>query len=896
MNFFFDNEINVPNNRHKSPENFVMTDLQGLIRDDHLMSVVYDKGYLQKVLDEILVLFQNQTKRIDAIDVQLPLFATKEAVAGISDEIGEMEERFVKQISDVSEKFGKLEENTKKQIQAMIEHIDTSNLDILAETKRYINSEIENFAPAFKPEKNPLEEKFDNLTSDFEKLKEEFRGLPTVQQNERTTALENDVQEMKVRLSQITEQLKTYPDIESDVNNLVLQFPAVTKRMERKVNDMIDLVESGRLPNSSSAVKLGGTRSQNRSSVSPYGSGSSLPTVKNSYLAKSPQNSDSETALSSGVFDSNKALPPLITQNDQNSTATPTPAETPKIQEEEEEKKDDDADENTLSQTELVALEKINKQSPIELLQDLGEPPSSRQDDEDDDAFQVRLKNGGRVEIHETHTYKTEMQSSMRIVSDIEWLKAAIQQHHEAIRQVQQNMRTQSDNFDTLNENLIKANQSQNSKIAHMAQQIHGNVESIDANRKKVIDYVNQVQKKLLNMIHRDHSSQKPITLSASTSYETLLTDQPHETTQSRQVRKKIEALPPLPANFMKQQDEEEPKKSSARQAPPPAKEEKKQESARESPPKERHFTFTFSQFSTNDDLPFLMTKIDTRPRNGPGMKVFSHIDLFNSVPTPTRVRRPQAMPGRQQLKSKETLAGIGTDEELESPPPEDIKEKRTKVIFDDRQIRIGGRSPAPMPSQISSEDEENLYPQLQQELIEEKVGKEARKVIAGLSVSIQENVENKLAEMQKEVDKAVNLIDNKIDRTFVEKMFNKFRIMMKEINDKIDTLQVSFLDWVTRDELEMVLQRFMNILNNKSDSAGTTSKFTCLLCGRPKDHLSGMLNEAVQPLPMPASKPRTAVRTSSQVSRSMTSHKKAPQTKPSSPTKQPRNLVELLT
>ena len=864
------------------------------------MSVVYDKGYLQKVLGEILNLFQNQTKRIDAIDAQLPLFATKDKVADLSNEICEIEERLIKQINEVSDKFSNLEENTKKQIQQINEHIDTSNLDILAETKRYLNSEIENFAPAFKSDKNPLEEKFDNLMDDFEKLKEEFRNLPTVQQDERTTALEGDVKDIKAKLNQLIIQLKSYPDIENDVNNLVLQFPAVTKRMERKVNDMIDLVETGRLVNSASSSKLSGTRSQNRSTVSPYSSGTNLPQVKDSYLkSKSPNSSDSET-LSSGVFDKkNTSLPPLISQstndnNNKSSDKPPTPAETPKPHEEEEEKKEENKGIES-STVELLPLEKINNQGPtIELLQELGEPPSSRPVNDDDDAFQVRLKNGGRVEIHETHTYKTEMQSSMRIVSDIEWLKAAIQQHHEAIRQVQQNMRTQADNFDALNENLIKANQAQNSKIVRMAQQIHGNGESIDSTKKQVIDYINQFQNKLLYMIHRD-IPQNGVDLSTSSSYETLDTSEQNSgTPQPRRIRKRIDALPPLPANIVKNYEpDEQPRKSSGRKSSILSKDNEKKESSREPSPKEHHFTFTFTHFSTNDDNQYLMSKIDTTPTTA-GMKVFSHIDLFNSVPTPLPKRKPSPMPRKPQLQTKETSTSFGNDDELESPPPEDVPEKKTKVIID--KVRIGSRTPQRMRSPSSSDDDEHLSYELQQELVEEKVGKEARKVVAGLAVSIQDNVNNKLAEMQKEVDKAVNLIDNKIDRTFVEKMFDKFRIMMKEINDKIDGLQCSFLDWVTRDELEMVLQRFMNILNNKSDSAGTTSKFTCLLCGRPKDHLSGMLMESLQPVPMTASKPRTAVRTSAQVSRSLTANKKNSHTKPSSPDKQPRNLVELLT
>ena len=101
-----------------------------------------------------------------------------------------------------------------------------------------------------------------------------------------------------------------------------------------------------------------------------------------------------------------------------------------------------------------------------------------------------------------------------------------------------------------------------------------------------------------------------------------------------------------------------------------------------------------------------------------------------------------------------------------------------------------------------------------------------------------QKEVQNSL----KVVDQISTKIDQKIDRDFVERMFNKFRIAMNELNEKMENLQCSFLEWVTRDELEMVLQNFVKVVSDVKDTAASKSKYNCLLCGRPRQHLAGMM------------------------------------------------------
>jgi hypothetical protein len=149
--------------------------------------------------------------------------------------------------------------------------------------------------------------------------------------------------------------------------------------------------------------------------------------------------------------------------------------------------------------------------------------------------------------------------------------------------------------------------------------------------------------------------------------------------------------------------------------------------------------------------------------------------------------------------------------------------------------------------------------PPMADDLIEEKVSAFARKVVTLLANSAKEDMSLQAAELKKIVDSVTTMIELKIDREFVERMFNKFRVMLAEMNEKIENIQCSFLEWVTRDELELVLQRFAGVVGEVQDAAAATAKYECLLCGRKRSHVAGMTITGEIP-PQPQSRPRTAV------------------------------------
>lgn len=210
-------------------------------------------------------------------------------------------------------------------------------------------------------------------------------------------------------------------------------------------------------------------------------------------------------------------------------------------------------------------------------------------------------------------------------------------------------------------------------------------------------------------------------------------------------------------------------------------------------------------------------------------------------------------------LQSSKQQSPRETDEESGSP-----KEKKNipaaivttpEILSDRRQKNTPKTSPKDRGGSIKiirqtpggkSPQDANInfmqVPQFSQTELEEKVDIAIKKSIAGFLDRAKIEAQKEVANGLKVVDKISAQIETKIDREFVDKMFNKFRVVISELKDKIDAIQCTFMGWVTREELEQVLDKLVEQLQEVKDTAGGSSKFRCLLCGKPRTHISGML------------------------------------------------------
>ncbi|OHS93355.1 hypothetical protein TRFO_40349 [Tritrichomonas foetus] len=193
---------------------------------------------------------------------------------------------------------------------------------------------------------------------------------------------------------------------------------------------------------------------------------------------------------------------------------------------------------------------------------------------------------------------------------------------------------------------------------------------------------------------------------------------------------------------------------------------------------------------------------------------------------------------------SKQNPDELGNNVPSPSLTPEQLSYRTSKgsTMREDYSIKIF-RTPMSRNSNNNATVSQILAaPTFSIEEIQEKVDHAIKASIAGF-------LERSKLETQKEVEKALKVVDQvsakieqKIDREFVERLFNKFRVVVSDLKDKIDQIQCTFLGWVTREELEEVLERFVEQLQEVKDTAGASSKYKCLLCGRPRTHISGMI------------------------------------------------------
>jgi hypothetical protein len=123
--------------------------------------------------------------------------------------------------------------------------------------------------------------------------------------------------------------------------------------------------------------------------------------------------------------------------------------------------------------------------------------------------------------------------------------------------------------------------------------------------------------------------------------------------------------------------------------------------------------------------------------------------------------------------------------------------------------------------------------------------------------------------------------------------MFNNLRVMLTELKEKIENLQHSFPEWVTRDELELVLSRFAAVVGDVRDSAVAHAPYECLVCGRKRSHVAGML---IGGDPAQADRPKTAVTQSAPKPRRPILTPVDKEQLPATPTQKVRNVVQFIT
>lgn len=768
-----------------------MAQLSNLIQDEQLIGLQFDTNHIATVLNEILKLFQDQTQRLTKIEHQLPYLAEKSSIEKLENEFDEFSSQTKQKFEQIETDNKQRDENIASELAKLKEYIDEESLASVSETRRLVTNEISNYVPSVY-ENDPIimkiNENIDKTKKAINEMRETFDLISTPSGKEgsgpssiRLLQCEKKVKELEIRL-------QSYPQIESDLSNLQLQFPTVVRRLERKINDIQSAIED----------KAGITITT--SSVEP-----ALTPAPPATITEATQDENSEINI----------LPPL-----------PKASELP------------------------------------QLLPDLELPPSMKNTKETeqtftkDEQFEISAdKNEPVVRVYETHTHVSELNSSVRVVSELEWCTKAINQHHETLRQVQQNLRTQQDNFDTITENLMRVNTKHNSRLSQLAQQQLSQNQEIDELKRYVSEHMSALQQKVTKSM-RELQTEMSSNLASATLVKKV-EDSPRSGEKYGGSKKiTLPVLSPLkltPANSTRKEPsnefaelssdaestERDTKRSQLWSSKPNTYETKSDDSASylEEPsrePKKNRINLTFAQFNT--DIPGTqVTK--TKPVYLTAQETFNNSRYDYPSSTTGSPQRPHHI-SPQKSKSQFDI----DDEEFPERPTQEITAVRNPIVVNGDAINFTRAAMRQGLTTPNGYPEFSLNGQEINEMIEDKVSMVARKSVSILVDKARTEMKEQTKQVQKTVDQVISLIDIKIDREFVERMFNKFRVMVNEINEKIDNLQCSFLEWVTRDELEMVLQKFAGVVADVKDAAATKTKYNCLLCGRPRQHLAGML------------------------------------------------------
>jgi len=84
------------------------------------------------------------------------------------------------------------------------------------------------------------------------------------------------------------------------------------------------------------------------------------------------------------------------------------------------------------------------------------------------------------------------------------------------------------------------------------------------------------------------------------------------------------------------------------------------------------------------------------------------------------------------------------------------------------------------------------------------------------------------------------NLIDNKVDKEYVEKFFRKMRISMQETNEKVSRVQMTVPERVTKEELDERIENVIHQFTKEESTPAGRTTYKCLFCGSVKSQISG--------------------------------------------------------
>ena len=815
-----------------------MSNVENLLRNEKLFDVAWDGARLRDTFSQILKIFNSHDDAIKQIQDKFANYATKEEFDKLSDECGNMGEELKTFKSETNNAIKTETSKLAEEIEKNKEMISSVGLELLAETNRVIGEETQEIKENIEKIKDEntersgkiaaLEAEVRILKKSMEKAylemsihKQETKQKLDSKESEANKSMTNfndtpldlsysdEIPNIIGRLEAAEMQIDKIPGIETKVTELTLNLPMTIKLLEKKVEALNSSMNSAE----TSKVFVSTPLTKRDSAISGYANH-----VSSSYVRVPKQEKVVKDA-------------PKLEDIHEGSTKTDDKAkeEAPVI---------DTTSEKQLNESIQKLSSKLSRENSVCKSTKVVES-------ENGEDLDTRI-----LQVFENKIYTTEMQSSMRTVSEIEALKSALQQHHNVINKLQIQQEAIKSNAESIVANLATVNTTHLEKISQLAQYHITLKRDIEEAKKLTTDQVRGLKKRV-GMIN-DRVNEVKEAVNNKLSQQTVVQQKAEEEpkTSAHQMNP-LAVLPPLPPvennmdqEFEAEEEEEEEEEEHKEEEEKESAEPKKKISAI---PSRTHYKETAAHKKLVD-LSFSHHVEDLPP-------VPDFIPYNYHVLTPGTATSPQIIEEEPERPDSE-LSDYDQNEQLSSKAVADsssitamsstrsVKQpsSRFRPIAPERFV-MRYSVPTGLARPMTSGEQEDI-PMITDEQIETRVRKFTAIAFKTYNERIMSKVEEKVTEMKAINDKVMSALDRKIDREFVERIFDKFREMLNAFKEQMDNMQASFLNWVTRDELEIVLQQFNDMLNDCDNTAVSTSKYTCLLCGRPKQRVAGMIND----------------------------------------------------
>lgn len=104
-------------------------------------------------------------------------------------------------------------------------------------------------------------------------------------------------------------------------------------------------------------------------------------------------------------------------------------------------------------------------------------------------------------------------------------------------------------------------------------------------------------------------------------------------------------------------------------------------------------------------------------------------------------------------------------------------------------------------------------------------------------------SIQDTFSRFRKEHNEAMSAVERKVDREYVERLFDKFRIIVHNLNDRFKELVSLNDEYATKEEVSLIVQVLKALPKESRPGTAVKKGPSCLFCGRPKTSVAGEIS-----------------------------------------------------